>query len=327
MLSLRKFIILLAAILIIIGCKQRKKISLAGDEQVELSDFIEFFTPVELPFQFSDTVLQRKEKDSLLISYKIFTQFVPDSVLAKVYGKGVKPKIYALGKSDISKVETYLFVITVSNNKKAFYTLCFDKKNKFITALAALEPENSKATLQSVLMDKKYTITKTVIMKKNDGSTSEGKEVYVFNTDAKNFMLIMTDALNDKVTELINPIDTLPRKNKFSGDYANGKMNLVSIRDGRSSDRITFFIHFEKNKGECTGELKGDATFKSPTTAEYRRSGDPCILKFIFNSSSVMLKEEEGCGSRRDLNCAFDGSFARKKNVNNDSNLKTPGKK
>ena len=45
-------------------------------------------------------------------------------------------------------------------------------------------------------------------------------------------MLVMTDALNDKVTELINPIDTLLRKHKLSADYTNGKMNMVSIRDG-----------------------------------------------------------------------------------------------
>ncbi len=46
-------------------------------------------------------------------------------------------------------------------------------------------------------------------------------------------MLIMTDALDDKVTELTNPIDTFSRKQKYTADYGRGKMNLVSIRDGR----------------------------------------------------------------------------------------------
>lgn len=125
-------------------------------------------------------------------------------------------------------------------------------------------------------------------------------------------MLIMTDALIDKVTELINPIDTLPRKHKLSADYGPGKMNLVSIRDGRKNDRLSFFVHFEKNNGECTGELKGEAFFKSPTVAEYREDGDPCILTFTFTSSSVTLKEEN-CGSRRGMKCSFDGSFGRRK--------------
>ncbi len=54
-------------------------------------------------------------------------------------------------------------------------------------------------------------------------------------------MLIMTDPLDDKPTELINPIDTLPRKNKLSADYTTGKMNLVSIRDGRKNRPYYFF--------------------------------------------------------------------------------------
>ena len=314
------------ALFILTGCKNKKKQSLSGEEPVEVADFIYFFHPVKLPYQVSDSIFQKKEKDSLLISYKIFTQFVPDSVLSKVYGK-VQPKIYALAKAEVPKGEIYLFVKTVTNDKKVVFILGFDNKKQFTAALAALRPDNNKATMQSLVMDRKYTITKTVVLRNTDGSISEGRDVYVLNADAKSFMLIMTDALNDKVTELINPIDTLPVKNKLSADYANGKMNLVAVRDGRKNDRITFFIHFEKNNGECTGELKGEAILKSPTTAEYRVDGDPCVLKFIFANNSVTLKEEEGCGNRRGMNCAFDGSFTRKKKAKPVANSKTPGKK
>jgi len=73
--------------------------------------------------------------------------------------------------------------------------------------------------------------------------------------------------------------------------------------------------------------LKGEAMLKTPNTAEYREDGDPCVLKFIFSSASVTLKEEEGCGSRRGLNCSFDGSFARKKYVKPLSNSKPAKKK
>ncbi len=326
MFILRRFFVFFLAIFILTGCKNKKKHSLSGDEPVEVSDFIDFFNPVKLPYQLSDTILQKKEKDSLLISYKIFTQFVPDSVLSKVYGK-VQPKIYALGKAEVPKGETYLFVKTVTNDKKAVFILGFDNKKQFTAALAALRPDNNRATVQSLMMDRKYTITKTVVLRNTDGSISEGRDVYVLNGDSKSFMLIMTDALNDKVTELIKPIDTLPGKNKLSADYANGKMNLVAVRDGRKNDRISFFIHFEKNNGECTGELKGEAMLKSPTTAEYRVDGDPCVLQFIFGSNSVTLKEAEGCGFHRGMNCAFDGSFARKKKVKSVSNTKTAGKK
>jgi hypothetical protein len=327
MFAYRKLLFLLTVLFLLAACKDKKKPTLSGEEPVEVSDFIEFFAPVSLSYQLSDTALQKKEKDSLLISPKIFSQFVPDSVLGNVYGKGSKPKIYALGKAEVPGAESYLFVKTVSGDKKAFFILCFDKKQQFIAALPALRPDNNKATLQSVVMDKKYTITKTVQLKNPDGSSSEGRDVYVLNADAKSFMLIMTDALVDKVTELINPIDTLPRKHKLSADYTNGKMNLVSVRDGRKADRISFFIHFEKNNGECTGELKGEAMIRSANTAEYRQDGDPCILQFIFTSSSVRLQEVEGCGSRRGLNCSFDGSFARKKYVKPVTDKKPAGKK
>ncbi len=300
---------------------------MTGQDPVKVSDFIEFFQPVNFPVQFADSNLSKKEKDSLLISYKIFVQFIPDSVLGKVYGKGTKPKVYALGKTEVPKGETYLFVKTVANDKKAIWIFAFDRKQQFMAGIVGLRPDQNTATMQSVVMDRKYTITKTVLRKNANGSMSEGKDVYILNGDAKNFMLIMTDALEDKPTVLINPIDTLARKNKFSADYGSGKMNLVSIRDGRKNDRISFFVHFEKNKGECTGELKGEALFRTKNMAEYKVDGDPCILKFTFTAATVTLKEES-CGSRRGLQCVFDGSFPRKKDTRPKPGLKKklPGK-
>lgn len=310
-----KFLFLICLVIGLGSCKGKKKISLSGEDPVEVSDFIEFFQPLNLPVQFSDSSLAKKEKDSLLISYKIFTQFVPDSVLRKVFAKGVKPKIYALGKAVVPKAEQYLFVKTVNADKRAYFLLAFDEKEQFIAGMPLLRPDKQSSTSQSAILDRKYTITQTMARKNRDGTVSEGKDVYVLNVAARNFMLIMTEALEDKITELINPIDTLPRKHKWSADYANGKMNLVSVRDGRKNDRISFFIHFEKDNGACTGELKGEALIKSSNTAEYKEEGDPCRLKFIFSSNAVTLKEEEGCGSRRGLKCSFDGSFARKKYV------------
>lgn len=308
----RYLIATLLAVSIFASCKSKKKPSLSGEDPVEVGDFIGFFSPVNLPFQYADTALAKKEKDSLLISYKVFTQFVPDSLLAKVYGKGVKPKIYSLGKAGVPRGETYLFVKTIVADKRAVFILAFDKSEKYINGVAVLRPDKLNNTSQTVTLDKRYTITKTVQRRNADGSQNEGKDVYILNTDSRNFMLIMTDALDEKVTELINPIDTFARKHKLSADYGPGKMNLVSIRDGRKPDRLTFFIHFEKNNGECTGELKGEAMLKSPNTAEYRENGDPCILLFTFSSTAVTLKETN-CGSRRGLNCTFDGSYGRRK--------------
>ncbi len=305
---------MLLALVIFTGCKSKKKPSLSGEEMVDISDFIDFFPTANLPYKFTDTSLLRKEKDSLLISYKVITQFVPDSVFDQVYGKGVKPKVYPLGKVVVSKGETYLFIKTVAKDKRAAFIVAFDKDNKYIAAMPALRPDQSTATAQSMVLDKQYTITKIMQRKSIDGSISEGKDVYVLNVDAKNFILIMTDALDDKITELINPIDTLPRKHKYAADYGTGKMNLVSIRDGRKPELLSFFVHFDKDNGGCSGELKGEAIIQSANTAQYREGGDPCILTFTFSANSVSIKEEN-CGNHRGLKCSFDGSFGKRKYV------------
>ena len=309
---LRKYSLFLFFIVWIAGCKS-KKASLSGDEPVDIDDFIEFFQDTKLPYHVTDSTLLRKANDSLLISYAVFTQFVPDSILSQVFGKTVKPKIYPLAKNKGS--ETYLFAKAIGGNKRAAFVLGFDKKNNFIAAMPLLSLDQSSATQQTTNLDSRYTLTKMIYRKNADGSVSEGKDVYVLNGDAKRFTLIMTDALDDKPVELVNPIDTFSRKHKYTADYGSGKMNIISFRDAKRSDRLNFFIHFEKNSGVCTGELKGEAIIKSPTIAEYREGGDPCVLQFRFTSSSVVIKELEGCGARRGLRCSFDGTYPRKKEV------------
>lgn len=310
---LQRYFLLLFSLTLIAGCKS-KKASLSGEDPVAVSDFIDFFPEKKLPFQVSDSTMLRKEKDSLLISYKVFTQFVPDSILTRIFGKGGRPKMYPLGKVKGGD-DTYLFLKAVAGENRTAFVLGFDKADQFIAAMPFLHLDQASATQQSSVLDTRYSITKNVLKRNADGSISDGKDVYVLNSAAKSFMLIMTDALDDKVTELINPIDTLPRKQKYSADYGSGKMNLVSIRDGRKADRVRFFIHFEKNNGECSGELKGEALLKSPTQAIYREAGDPCSLQFNFAASSVSVKELEGCGSRRGLRCSFDGVYSRKKEI------------
>ncbi|HSU27422.1 MAG TPA: hypothetical protein VLJ68_03515 [Chitinophagaceae bacterium] len=298
------------------SCRHKKKTpSLSGEEPVAVEDFIDFFPPAKLAYTFNDSILNKKEKDSLLISLKIFNQFVPDSFMIKNFGKGSKPRIYPLGKTKVPDGETYLFVKAIYADKRVAFILAFDKKDHYIAGMTAYRPDQLSTTTQSTQIDRRFTITKSIWKKNADASMNEGKDVYILNADAKEFLLIMTDALDDRLTELINPIDTLPRKNKVSADYSAGKMNLVSVRDGRRSDRVSFFIHFEKNNGACTGELKGEAIIRSNTVAEYREEGGPCVLRLIFSPSTVTLKEEEGCGSHRGLRCVFDGSYPKKKAV------------
>ncbi|TMI80349.1 MAG: hypothetical protein E6H10_13905 [Bacteroidetes bacterium] len=298
-------------ILIVLACKHKKKVSLSGEEPVNVTDFIESFRPVSLPYQVLDSEVARNRTDTLLISYKVFTNLVPDSILDRAFGKGVKPKIYPMGRIR-SDQGNYLFIKAFSSDRKGILVLCFDKNNNFITGMPVLQLDANPATQQFFVIDKRYTLSKNIIRKNQDGSISDGKNVYVLNEPAKSFLLIMTDALDEQAMELINPIESFSKKNKFSGDYVKSKSNLVSIRDNKKPDRMTFFVHFEK-KNNCVGELKGEAGFTAANTAIYHSSGDPCVLRFNFSSSSVTVTEMEGCGSHRGLDCVFEGTFPKKK--------------
>lgn len=294
------------------ACGNKKKPSLSGTDKVEAVDFVESFDLIKPPYQVIDTSLNRKQNDSLLISNSIFSQFVPDSVLTGLLGKNAKPKIY-LGKRVKAESETYLFPKVITAGKKAVLVLCFDKKNNFKAWLPLLVQDSDPATTQVSGLDRKLSFYKNVSLRKQGDVTAEGREVFIYNNDAGQFLLIMTDPINDRVEEVINPIDTLQRKNKVSADYVKDKMNLVSIRDHAEPGKLHFFIHIDRNNGECTGELKGVARFTSANTALYKQQGDACSLEFKFSSSSVSVKEVEPCGAHRGIKCSFDSTFPRKK--------------
>ena len=42
-------------LIILVACKHRKKVSLSGQEPVDVADFIEAFEPLNLPYQITDT--------------------------------------------------------------------------------------------------------------------------------------------------------------------------------------------------------------------------------------------------------------------------------
>ncbi|MET0636268.1 MAG: hypothetical protein ABWZ25_09600 [Chitinophagaceae bacterium] len=301
--------LLIVFLVFIHACKSPEPGSTTGEEPVSFKGFTALFPDIDLPLVMADSSFRSKLNDSLAIRPKLFSQYVPDSVQATLFGKG-KSKIFPVGK--VVGNTTYLVVRTVTGAKQAAYILAFDKKEKLQGAAAFIQPDNNTATQQNSVFDSKGAIYKNIIRKNADGSLSEGKDVYSFDPSIPGFGLVYTDALDDKQPDLVNPIDTFARKHKFSGDYGTGKNNIVSFRDGRKPDRLTFFLHFEKGS-DCTGELKGEAILRSATMAEYRQSGDPCSIQFNFTSNAVTVKEIDGCGAHRGLRCSFNGSFTKKK--------------
>ena len=295
------------------ACKSKKK-DLSGEEPVTVEDFIGFFREIPLPYNISDTQINKRLPDSLLINEKVFTQFIPDSMIVKDYGKKGFPKLYAMGKITGEDKETYILLKAATVEKQIGYILCFDKENVFKAAMPLVRnnPDKNKSVTGSI--DKRFTITTSEIRKAPDGQTIYKLNAYVYNNVGV-FTLIKIES-NEQVVpkEIYNPIDTFSRKSKLAGDYILNKKNFVSVRDGRDDKRLMFFVHFEKSgKDECNGEIKGEAVLVKPNIAQFRQVGDPCVLQFNFSGNKVSLSEVQACGNYRGIKCAFEGSFARKK--------------
>lgn len=313
---MNRWLFTLCCVLLIGACKEAKKQLSDDNASVEITDFIEFFPESKLPLQVADTTLARKSSDSLRIGNKVFGRFVPDSLLAKGFGKSAKPRLFPIGRTAVKDGETYLFLKAEQGTKKIAYVLVFDEKQQFVTGMNFLQVNGSpQAAERSYFnMDSKYTLTTLQQRSLKDGQVVYNKNVYIYNT-AGVFTLILTES-NDQAKaskQLINPIDTLPGKHKWAGDYWQDKKNLVSFRDGRNPNTLQVFVHFEKDGGNCNGELKGEVKFVGKDQARFTESGSPCVIDFNFSGNTVRMKEQEGCGSYRDIKCFFDGAYTRKK--------------
>jgi hypothetical protein len=311
----RKFLLALIIAPAFFSC-QSKKVSLNENTKANSNDFIEAFPGVSLPYEITNVILQNEQNDSFFVNYRTFTHFVPDSILTRHFGKTARPKIYLLGKSRSGKNEYYLFFNAINSEKEITFVSCFTKEQKFSAARVLFVAQDQGYHAMAIL-DPKFTITVTHQHKNTSGELLYKKDVYIYN-DAGKFILILTESNepNEGKLTVINPIDTLPHKHLFSGDYIQDKRNLVSVRDqGKDASRFMFFIHFEKDNGDCKGELKGSAKFISPTIAQYHSYNDPCGLQFSFKGNEVYIKEIAACGSHRDIKCFFEGLYQRKKEL------------
>ncbi len=305
----RIFLNSLLVVFLFVACKHGSgKKSMKGDEQVVVADFIAFFDKLNLPVTFKDSILTKKPNDSAMIAPAVFSQFISDTVFHNDF-KGEMPNVYAIGQFKNGKKEIYLLFKAVHGKKQKLYVAVMNEKDSFETCAPMLSL-NSNPGKESLSIDNKFTFTNSSDTKGNDGTVYTVNKVLAYNMGA--FMVILTDGLPAGVElPIIDPIDTLPRKGKFTGNYAINKRNFISVRDGLKPQQIRFFIHIEKDKN-ATGELKGEATMLGLDSAVYKADGDPCGLGIKFNGSSVDIIESN-CGNRHDMGCSFDGHYIKQK--------------
>jgi hypothetical protein len=297
-------------LLFLVACKE-KKIDFSGEVPVKEKDFIAAFKPLPLPYSLLDTGINGAA-DSLTIGIKVFEQFIPDSAFTSILGKNRKVSIRPVGKIKKEK-ENYLLTLISTKSETKLVVFVLDAKTKFLGVkelMSSKDQEDGYQHAVSINKEPTFMLVKEKTIKETNLFTRTG---WVYN-NAGFFMVVITDSNEDpKKQQIINPIDTLARKNKWSGDYVKDKKSYVSIRDGKDANSYTFFIHFEKNEGTCIGELKGNMTMKSNKTGIYTANADPCIIDFNFEGSEVNVKEQGSCGNHRGIKCFFNDSFQRKR--------------
>lgn len=301
----------LLGLVAVLSCGTKKGAAPEDENTFDYETFSKHYAVAKLSYQLTDTGLLRNRDTARLMAAQL-APFIADSIKKKLFGKTTGIRYIPLKKIENKKGESYFITKAVSGGKTVALLTVFGKEKDAAASFPFLVPDADAATVQVSTIDNAYSVSRNVVRKGKDDVTVEGKDVYAYNAAINGFTLVLTDLLDEKVQDLINPIDTLPRKHRFSGDYVRDKKNIVSIRDGRNAAELNMFVHFEKEAGECTGELKGTLFFTSTTTAVYRQGGDPCALEFRFAGSTVTLREEEGCGAHRGLRCSFDGSYPRK---------------
>ncbi len=304
------------------SCKH-KKTDLAGDTLVKVNDFVAAFVPLTLPYTVADTNINAFA-DTLKIGHKVLSQFIPDSVLDVLIDTKEKYIIHPVGRIE-KENEIYLLFNVVQHEQVQEVAVVFNKQNTFLAAKVLLSNDaDEDGYIHSLSINKEPTFT--VIKERINKETKQlqfTKVGWVYNT-AGVFMVVVNDTNEDpkKVGIVLNPIDTLPRKNKLSGEYATDKQNFMSIRDGKDANTYMFFIHFEKKDGACVGELKGQMKMVDAATGIYSQAGDPCIIDFNFEGNEVTLKEKGSCGNRRGMDCYFDDTFIKRKEAKKGKNNK-----
>ena len=144
------------------------------------------------------------------------------------------------------------------------------------------------------------------------GHTGTREDFYAADAAGKT-ALIMTNSSGEAVAaQIFNPIDTLPAKNKLSGDYISGEMSIVSIRDAKEPKSFLFFISFTKDSG-CKGEISGTGKYTGTNKGEFKDKDSGCGITFQFSSGRLSIKEVGGCGAYRGVRCLFEGAFTKKK--------------
>lgn len=307
--------ILLLLLITVFSCKEKKP-DLSGNTNLKAEEFFNVFKLIKLPTTIADTSMLRLA-DTVKIGYKALLQFVPDSALKQVIPDAKKTTIHPFGRIQNEKekdAEIYLLANVTSKGKTSLYVFVFNKTHKYLNKKEVLKDKHDDNYSHTVSINREPTFVEG--KERTEGDQLKYTRIgWAFIESTNHFMVVINDGNENTVKneKIINPIDTLPRKNQLSGDYQQDKKNFISIRDGKNANTYEFFIHFEKNEGSCTGELKGEMKIISAKHGQYKANGDACVIDFTFNGNEISFKEQGICGNHRGIKCQFNDSYIKKR--------------
>ncbi len=300
----------LVCLLTIVSCGENET-KVSENKPVTETNFFEAFSSLPLPFATADTSLANLA-DTTSVSAALLRKLVPDSVSAILLPKQPAAGVlHPVGKID-KPSETYLLLTVPAGRHTKLVALLFNDKQQYTGYLPLIASGNNDGYVHSVNINTEptFTITRDKTVKDNFLYTKTG---YAYSASAKGFIEVINESNEDvaKNREVINPIDTLPKTFKYSGDYAKDKANFISVRDGLSPGKYLFFLHTEKKGTDCGGELKGTLSMVDASKAVFQQSGDPCVIDFVFGSKTLKVKERGSCGNHRGMNCLFDDNYKK----------------
>ena len=122
---MKKWCFLLGFCAVLLACNNKKK-QLHPEEPIKIGAFIDFFPETKTPVKMADSTAIEMESDTIPIEYQTFSRFVPDSLLARVFGKNGRPLIYPIFRVTAKSKETYLFLKALSKTHQTLFVAVFD---------------------------------------------------------------------------------------------------------------------------------------------------------------------------------------------------------
>lgn len=305
---MNKLLIAALALGLFASCKSGGKKS--GSDAITFKEFRQSFADSKLPYKLTPDALSNAAGDSSAIDTALINRFLVDT-LAKADFPSGKVSYYPLASLTGDKIN-YLVIKAADKNNTAAYLCVFDKKDHYLDRIQVAKIGAKGNKKEYFSLDSKEMLKITTETEVTPGHTATTENFYSVEPNGKT-SLVMTNSTGETIPgQIFNPIDTLPKKNKFSADYTSGESSIVSIRDGKDPKSFLFFISFTKESG-CKGEISGTGRFTSANKGEFNDKDTECGIAFQFSSGKLTMKEMGGCGAYRGVRCLFEGGFTKRK--------------